>query len=77
MPRESDAWLDALPLNLQHHKHVLGHLLREAARDPRLRLVVVGCSIGREQRTSSPTSTRTSESTKRAGRKWRPRSIAW
>ena len=47
MTARVDAWLDALPPDLARHARVLRALLAECQRDARVRVLVVGCSIGR------------------------------
>jgi hypothetical protein len=42
-----DSWIDALPQALAPHAAVLRRLVGEARRDKRIRVLVVGCSIGR------------------------------
>jgi len=44
---DSDRWLRSLPKELAPHREVMLGLLREAERDPGIRVLVVGCSIGR------------------------------
>jgi hypothetical protein len=44
---EADRWLRSLPKELAPHREVLLGLMREAERDPGIRVLVVGCSIGR------------------------------
>jgi hypothetical protein len=40
-------WLESLPRQLDPHRIVLRRLMRETDRDDRIRLIIVGCSIGR------------------------------
>lgn len=47
MRAEAERWLRSLPKELAPHREVLLGLMREAERDPGIRLLVVGCSIGR------------------------------
>ena len=47
MHADADRWLRSLPKELAPHREVMLGLLREAERDPGIRLLVVGCSIGR------------------------------
>lgn len=47
MHRDPDEWLRSLPLGLRQHEVVLRHLVAEAEADERIRLLLVGCSIGR------------------------------
>lgn len=44
---ETDAWLAALPPDLDLQRDALRRLVEVAERDDRIRLVVVGCSLGR------------------------------
>jgi hypothetical protein len=44
---DADRWLRSLPKDLAPHREVMIGLLREAERDPGIRVLVVGCSIGR------------------------------
>jgi hypothetical protein len=44
---EADRWLRSLPDELAPHREVMRGLMREAERDPAIRVLVVGCSIGR------------------------------
>jgi hypothetical protein len=44
---EADRWLRSLPSELAPHREVMLGLMREAERDPGIRVLVVGCSIGR------------------------------
>lgn len=44
---ETDAWLAALPPDLDLQRDALRRLVEAAKRDDRIRLVVVGCSLGR------------------------------
>jgi hypothetical protein len=44
---DADRWLRSLPKELAPHREVILGLLREAERDPVIRVLVVGCSIGR------------------------------
>ena len=47
MHADADRWLRSLPKELAPHREVMLGLLREAERDPGIRVLVVGCSIGR------------------------------
>ena len=47
MRPETDAWLVALPSELRAQRDALRRLVEAAESDDRIRLVVVGCSIGR------------------------------
>ena len=47
MHPDAERWLRSLPKELAPHREVLLGLVREAERDPGIRLLVVGCSIGR------------------------------
>lgn len=47
MRRDADEWLRSLPSELRRHEVVLRRLLSEAEKDERVRLLLVGCSIGR------------------------------
>jgi predicted nucleotidyltransferase len=47
VPVDAERWLRELPAELAPQRHLIAALLREARRDARLRLFVVGCSIGR------------------------------
>ncbi|HEY6201553.1 MAG TPA: hypothetical protein VI056_00785 [Candidatus Limnocylindria bacterium] len=47
MRADADRWLRSLPKELAPHREVLLGLMREAERDPGIRVLVVGCSIGR------------------------------
>lgn len=47
MRADADRWLRSLPKELAPHREVMLGLLREAERDPGIRVLVVGCSIGR------------------------------
>jgi hypothetical protein len=44
---ETESWLDALGRRLPRHAAVLRALVAAAEREPRIRTVMVGCSIGR------------------------------
>jgi len=44
---EAERWLHSLPEELAPHREVMLGLMREAERDPGIRVLVVGCSIGR------------------------------
>lgn len=44
---DADRWLRSLQKELAPHREVMLGLLREAERDPGIRVLVVGCSIGR------------------------------
>jgi hypothetical protein len=43
----AERWLRSLPNDLAPHRELMMGLMREAERDPGIRLLVVGCSIGR------------------------------
>lgn len=43
----AEGWLRSLPKELAPHREVLRGFMREAERDPGIRVLVVGCSIGR------------------------------
>ncbi|HKY50057.1 MAG TPA: aminoglycoside 6-adenylyltransferase [Candidatus Limnocylindria bacterium] len=47
MNADAERWLRELPAELASQREAMRGLLREAARDPRIRVLVVGCSIGR------------------------------
>ena len=47
MREQAERWLRSLPTELAPHREVMLGLMREAERDPGIRLLVVGCSIGR------------------------------
>ena len=47
MRPDADRWLRSLPKELAPHREVMLGLMREAERDPGIRVLVVGCSIGR------------------------------
>ncbi|HEV8671156.1 MAG TPA: hypothetical protein VGS01_10525 [Candidatus Limnocylindria bacterium] len=47
MRADADRWLRSLPSELAPHREVMLGLVREAERDPEIRLLVVGCSLGR------------------------------
>lgn len=47
MRADADRWLRSLPKELAPHREVMLGLLREAERDPGVRVLVVGCSLGR------------------------------
>lgn len=47
MRDRTEKWLSSLGSKLPDHERILRGLLREAAGDPRIRLLLVGCSIGR------------------------------
>ena len=47
MRAEAERWLRSLPEELAPHREVMLALVREAERDPGIRVLVVGCSIGR------------------------------
>ena len=47
MRADADRWLRSLPKELAPHREVMLGLVREAERDPGIRVLVVGCSIGR------------------------------
>jgi len=44
---DAERWLRSLPTDLAPHREVMLGFIREAERDPEIRLLVVGCSIGR------------------------------
>jgi hypothetical protein len=44
---DAERWLRSLPKELAPHREVMRALMREAERDPAIRVLVVGCSIGR------------------------------
>ncbi|MEO8632616.1 MAG: hypothetical protein ABI466_04600 [Chloroflexota bacterium] len=44
---DAERWLVSLPKELAPHREVIRGLLREAERDPGIRVLVVGCSLGR------------------------------
>jgi hypothetical protein len=44
---DAERWLRSLPKELAPHREVMRALIREAERDPAIRVLVVGCSIGR------------------------------
>jgi hypothetical protein len=44
---DADRWLRSLPKELAPQREVMLALVREAERDPDIRMLVVGCSIGR------------------------------
>jgi hypothetical protein len=44
---DAERWLRSLPNELAPHRELLLGLMREAERDPGIRMLVVGCSIGR------------------------------
>jgi len=44
---DAERWLRSLPEELARHREVMLGLVREAERDPGIRVLVVGCSIGR------------------------------
>jgi hypothetical protein len=44
---DAERWLRDLPAELEPQRNLINGLLREARADPRIRLFVVGCSIGR------------------------------
>jgi len=44
---DAERWLRSLPRELAPHREVMLGLMREAERDPGIRVLVVGCSIGR------------------------------
>jgi predicted nucleotidyltransferase len=44
---DADSWIDALPQALASHAIVLRRLVAESRNDQRIRVLVVGCSIGR------------------------------
>jgi len=43
----AERWLRSLPIELAPHREVMLGLMREAERDPGIRVLVVGCSLGR------------------------------
>ena len=47
MREHAERWLRSLPTELAPHRELMLGLMREAERDPGIRLLVVGCSIGR------------------------------
>ena len=47
IPPGAGEWLSALPPALDKHRAILRGLLSESDQDPRIRLLLVGCSIGR------------------------------
>jgi hypothetical protein len=47
VPVDAEQWLRDLPAELGQQRDVIDGLLRDARNDPRIRLFVVGCSIGR------------------------------
>ena len=47
MRADADRWLRSLPKDLAPHREVMLGLMREAERVPGIRVLVVGCSIGR------------------------------
>ncbi|MEP6694708.1 MAG: hypothetical protein ABJB39_08700 [Chloroflexota bacterium] len=47
MRADAERWLRSLPKELAPHREVILGLMREAERDPGIRILVVGCSIGR------------------------------
>jgi hypothetical protein len=47
MRDDAERWLRSLPKELAPHREVMRALMREAERDPAIRVLVVGCSIGR------------------------------
>ncbi|HEV8655294.1 MAG TPA: aminoglycoside 6-adenylyltransferase [Candidatus Limnocylindria bacterium] len=47
MRADADRWLRSLPRQLGLHRELMLALLREAERDPAIRVLVVGCSLGR------------------------------
>lgn len=47
MSVDAERWLRDLPAELALQREAMRGLLREAARDPRIRVLIVGCSIGR------------------------------
>ena len=47
MRTDAERWLRSLPNELAPHREVMLGLMREAERDPGIRVLVVGCSIGR------------------------------
>jgi len=44
---DAERWLRSLPKELAPHREVMRALMREAERDPAIRVLVVGCSLGR------------------------------
>jgi hypothetical protein len=44
---DAERWLRSLPKGLAPHREVMLALMREAERDPAIRVLVVGCSLGR------------------------------
>jgi len=44
---DAERWLRSLPKELAPHREVMLALMREAERDPAIRVLVVGCSLGR------------------------------
>jgi hypothetical protein len=44
---DAERWLRSLPTELAPHREVMLGLMREAERDPGIRVLVVGCSLGR------------------------------
>jgi len=44
---DAERWLRSLPKDLAPHREVMRALMREAERDPAIRVLVVGCSLGR------------------------------
>ena len=47
MRDDAERWLSSLPKELAPHREVMLALMREAERDPAIRVLVVGCSLGR------------------------------
>ena len=47
MRDDAERWLRSLPKELGPHREVMLALMREAERDPAIRVLVVGCSLGR------------------------------
>lgn len=47
MREDAERWLRSLPKELAPHRELMLGLAREAERDPGIRLLVVGCSLGR------------------------------
>lgn len=47
MREHAERWLRSLPIELAPHREVMLGLMREAERDPGIRVLVVGCSLGR------------------------------
>ena len=47
MREDAERWLRSLPKELAPHREVMLALMREAERDPAIRVLVVGCSLGR------------------------------